>query len=480
MTLGTKEIYTDIPFERGIYCNRTLNLRSIKAIGYDMDYTLVHYNVEAWEGRAYEHIKQRLLAVGWPVEDLHFDPQWVARGLIIDVKLGNIVKANRFGYIWRAAHGMEVLSYAAMKKAYSRILVDLNESRYIFLNTFFSISAGCMYSQLVDLLDRGVLPEVLGYHDLYNRVQDLLDAAHIEGELKAEIMATPERYVDLDPQMPLTLLDQREAGKKMIVITNSEWEYTRFMLEYAFDAFLPGDMTWRELFHLIVVSARKPAFFSQSGPIFKVVTEQGLLSPWIGPLEEGGIYLGGNAAVIEDFLGMSGDEILYVGDHLFADVNVTKNVLRWRTALVVRELEEEIHAISLASERQDQIHALMMEKVALEDLFSQARLQLQRRQGGYGPPLEENQDPKELSSRIAELRRELVKIDARIGPLVIQDGTDFNPTWGYLMRSGNDKSHLTRQVERYADIYMSRVSNFLRYTPFMFFRAQRGILPHDY
>jgi len=27
---------------RGLFCNRTLNLRGIQAIGYDMDYTLVH------------------------------------------------------------------------------------------------------------------------------------------------------------------------------------------------------------------------------------------------------------------------------------------------------------------------------------------------------------------------------------------------------------------------------------------------------
>lgn len=30
---------------RGIFCSRTLNLRSISAVGYDMDYTLMHYNV---------------------------------------------------------------------------------------------------------------------------------------------------------------------------------------------------------------------------------------------------------------------------------------------------------------------------------------------------------------------------------------------------------------------------------------------------
>jgi 5' nucleotidase family len=40
--------------------------------------------------------------------------------------------------------------------------------------------------------------------------------------------------------------------------------------------------------------------------------------------------------------------------------------------------------------------------------------------------------------------------------------------WGYLSRAGlNDKSQFTRQIEKYADIYTSRVSNFLRYTPYM-------------
>ena len=32
-----------LPAQR-IFCNRTLNLRSIQAIGFDMDYTLVHYH----------------------------------------------------------------------------------------------------------------------------------------------------------------------------------------------------------------------------------------------------------------------------------------------------------------------------------------------------------------------------------------------------------------------------------------------------
>lgn len=53
-----------------------------------------------------------------------------------------------------------------------------------------------------------------------------------------------------------------------------------------------------------------------------------------------------------------------------------------------------------------------------------------------------------------------------------EDGRDFNERWGYLSRAGlNDKSQFTRQIEKYADIYTSRVSNFLRYTPYSYFRC---------
>ncbi|UCD25387.1 MAG: HAD family hydrolase, partial [Gemmatimonadota bacterium] len=86
---------TTPPPERGIYCNRTLNLRSIKAIGYDMDYTLVHYKVDQWERQAYGYIKRKLLALGWPVEQLEFDPDLVIRGLTLDIENGNILKVNR-------------------------------------------------------------------------------------------------------------------------------------------------------------------------------------------------------------------------------------------------------------------------------------------------------------------------------------------------------------------------------------------------
>ena len=55
---------TDIPPQRRIYANRTLNLRAIQAIGYDMDYTLVHYRADVWEQRVYDRLKELFIGDG--------------------------------------------------------------------------------------------------------------------------------------------------------------------------------------------------------------------------------------------------------------------------------------------------------------------------------------------------------------------------------------------------------------------------------
>jgi HAD superfamily 5'-nucleotidase-like hydrolase len=468
---------TAVPPGRGIYCNRTLNLRSIKAIGYDMDYTLIHYRVDQWERRAYEHIKQRLSVAGWPVSELQFVHDLAVRGLIIDVELGNVLKANRFGYVKKAFHGTKELDFEMQRRVYSRVVVDLSEPRYVFLNTLFSISEACIYMQLVELLDARKLSEVLGYRELYARVRRTLDEAHMEGELKTEIVDDPDRFVDLDCDAALALLDQRQAGKKLMLITNSEWEYTKAMMAYAFDRFLPNGTGWRDLFHVIMVSARKPEFFSAKMPIFEVQEDSGLLRQHLGRLKPGGVYCGGYAQLVEQHLGVSGDDILYVGDHMFTDVHISKSVLRWRTALVVRELEDELVAANSYRHVQQSLDEQMACKAQLEYAYAQLKLQSQRLELGYGP--KPTLGTAQLEAEMSSLRGQLEQLDAVIVPLVTQVGELVNARWGPLMRAGNDKSHLARQVERYADIYMSRVSNFMFHSPFLYLRSPRGSLPHD-
>lgn len=469
------------PPERGLFCNRTLNMRAIKAIGYDMDYTLIHYKVEAWEQRAYEHMRNRLVAQGWPVAHLTFDPSLAMRGLIIDTEKGNLLKANRFGFVKKALHGTRPLDFEAQRNEYARTIIDLSERRWVFLNTLFSLSEACLYAQVVDLLDAGKLAGPMGYNDVYEHVRRSLDATHMEGALKAEIIADPARYVLAEAETALALLDQKNAGKKLLLITNSEWAYTLPMMHAAFDPYLPPGMTWRDVFDVVIVSARKPEFFTTRSSLFEVVTapgQEGLLRPHSGPLKPGVPYFGGSATEVERSLGMSGDEILYVGDHMFGDVHVTKNVLRWRTALILRELEDEIRAISAFRATEARLAERMQHKERLEAESCQVRLELQRRRVGYGPR-EASPPDEQLHARAAELRLQLEQLDTELGPMARAASELSNPIWGLLTRAGNDKSHLARQVERYADIYTSRVSNFLFATPFVYLRSPRGSLPHD-
>merc|ERR1719487_2829619 len=64
--------------------------------------------------------------------------------------------------------------------------------------------------------------------------------------------------------------------------------------------------------------------------------------------------------------------------------------------------------------------------------------------------------------------------------MVAMEGKHVNKYWGYMSRAGfADKSHLMRQIEKYADIYTSRVSNLLPYTPYKDFVCARQSLAHS-
>jgi 5'-nucleotidase len=462
---------------RRVYANRTLNFRTIQAIGCDMDYTLIHYRHELWESRAYDHVAKRMGENGWPVQGLKFDPEFATRGLIVDLELGNLVKASRFGYVTRACHGTRALPHDEQRTAYARVLIDLSERRWVFLNTLFSLSEACLYAQLVDKLDAGEIAKKLSYRELYEVVRTSVNVAHMEGALKAEIIRDPDRFVERDEELPVTLLDWKHAGKALLLITNSEWLYTRAMMSYAFDPYLPKSKTFRDLFELVVVDARKPSFFTDTYPLLELVDDEGLLRPCTGKLRSGGVYYGGNARLVEDHLKLSGEEILYIGDHVYADVHVTKDVLRWRTALVVRELEQEIDDAEAFAADRERLITLMQKKTDLELEHAQLRLSLQRSAAGYAKPLHD--DLVATRARLAALRTQLEQLDLQAAELAKRASELGNHRWGPLLRSGNDKSRMARQLERYADIYTSRVSNFAYYTPFAYLRAPGGALPHD-
>ncbi|MBT9561301.1 MAG: HAD family hydrolase, partial [Myxococcales bacterium] len=172
-----------------------------------------------------------------------------------------------------------------------------------------------------------------------------------------------------------------------------------------------------------------------------------------------------------------GEQILYIGDHVYTDVRVSKAIRRWRTALILRELEEELNALASIEATQGELGRLMAQKTELEAQLSEIRLAMQRKRLGYGPEVKES--IRELDAEFSRNRAKAIELDELIGPLAKVAGEVHNQRWGLLMRAGNDKSHMARHVERHADVYTSRVSNFLVATPFVYLRSMRGSLPHD-
>jgi 5'-nucleotidase len=453
-----------------VHVNRTLNLRTIKAIGYDMDYTLVGYQAAEWEERAYKYLKENLLELGWDSPRfvaLEFDAQRVIRGLVVDQQLGNLLKVNRFAYIKQARHGLQEMPYEQLRAQYFGSPIDLTDPRFVQLDTLFSLSEGCVFAQLVDLFDSEGLPGVHDYHGIWQRVRKALDEAHIEGELKRDLLKDPGRYLVRDPLAARTLIEQKQAGKKLILITNSGWAFSRQVMALAYDDYLPGDMTWRDLFDVVIVSSRKPGFFTSNQRFFEVMDDAGdHLKPFSGELRSDAVYLGGDAAQLESLLGLSGDEILYVGDHIYGDVIVSKSLLQWRTCLILSEMDQEVAYLEAIAPIQAEVDRLMAMKQALEIQYD--RLRTVDLLGDKGSVDEQD-----------ELRQRLLSIDAQLGEELHSMAGHSNPYWGPLMRAGADESLLADQVERYACVYASLVSALGVATPFHYFRSKRSMLPHD-
>merc|ERR1719247_3177821 len=104
-----------------IFCNRAINMEQIKAVGFDMDYTMAEYISETFDLLAYNGAVKKLIARGYPEEiaEFEYDPHAFQRGLVLDKKRGNVLKMARHKYVKVAYHGLTRLDPAERKAIYS-------------------------------------------------------------------------------------------------------------------------------------------------------------------------------------------------------------------------------------------------------------------------------------------------------------------------------------------------------------------------
>lgn len=455
----------------GIYVNRTLNMKQIAAIGFDMDYTLVRYDSEAFEEMTYKEIIKKLIETkGYPdaIKSLKFQFNLAIRGLVIDKPLGNILKLSTYSKVKHAYHGLTEMDFKTQQKIYQGLVIDLNDSdRYSIVDTTFSISYCVLYMQLVDLKDNQPELNLPDYKTIEEDILEALDTSHRDGSLKGQVKKNVKKFIVPDKDIVVALERFKKHGKKLWVITNSDYEYSKLLLDYSINPFLKDHKNWAELFNLVITSATKPRFFTDKMPLLQIDPETGLMRNHHGKIEDG-IYQGGNALTIQKNSGLSGEQILYLGDHIYGDVLQIKKTCNWRTALVIDELIAEIEAIKKSEGITKEINTLMAEKIQLE----------QKLDAIFDREIEKGKRPDK--EKIQEHFQKIEKVDKKIGKLIRAHSKNFNPYWGETMRAGVEPSRLAGQIEKYACIYMSKISDFVDYSPRTYYRPKKKILPHEY
>ena len=84
-----------------------------------------------------------------------------------------------------------------------------------------------------------------------------------------------------------------------------------------------------------------------------------------------------------------------------------------------------------------------------------------------------------VKERLDAMRAELRASVAEHTRLEEQPDAAYNPHWGPMFREGHEISKFGEQVEAYACVYTSRVSNFSFYSPNRHFRGPRDRMPHE-
>lgn len=451
-----------------VFVNRILNMKKIKYIGLDMDHTLIRYKTKNFETLVYQLVIEGLIKnKNYPtsIKKFTFNFDDAIRGLVVDSKNGNILKLSRYGAIRQSYHGTKKIDFAEQNQFYRSIYVDLSDPNYMAIDTSFSIAFCVLYGQLVDLKDD--MPHALPSYDVIALdVLNSVDTVHADGSLKQYISQNLDNFVIKEQRVVQGLKRFIRHGKKIFILTNSEYYYSKLLLDYAINPFLEAGECWQDLFEYTIALASKPRFFYDKLRFLRVDSESGNMTNITGKITPG-IYQGGHATKFTHDLALNGDEILYIGDHIYGDILRLKKDCNWRTALVVEELGEEIAAQKRAQPIKKQITTAMTEKKALEQdyiNFHTKRI---------------DEETNKYDAQLNELQARIAVIDQKITTLLQEQQTFYNPKWERIFRAGAEESYFAYQVDRYACIYMEKLSDLLGLSPLTYFRANRRLLAHD-
>ncbi len=464
-----------IPRSKRVNVNRNLRMSEIDWVGFDMDYTLAIYRQNEMDALSVQATVERLVKRGYPAHlaRTRYDTRYPIRGLLIDKRHGHVLKMDRYKVVQKAYHGMQRVGRDEVEALYLHRRIRPTTPRYHWIDTLFALSEVTAYAGIVDALERR--GDEVDHARLFADIRESIDEAHRDGTVYAAVRADPARYIEKDPDLARTLHKLRSAGKKLFLLTNSPWHYTESVLGYLLDDALAEYRSWKQYFDVAIVSAQKPSWFQEGRPLCE--RDGDVLRSVRGPLERGKLYEGGSLREFERLVEVHGDQVLYVGDHIYGDILKSKKESTWRTAMIIQELDAEIAAHESCERdlaRQRQLGE------GRDDMENDLRFyQAQWKELGRRDDAEADAARVRTKRAIERIRAELRAIEKESRAIEERVDKSFHPYWGSLLKEQNEMSSFGIQVELYADIYTARVSCLGAYSPQQYFRSPYDLMPHE-
>ncbi|XP_057853857.1 uncharacterized protein LOC131063905 isoform X3 [Cryptomeria japonica] len=414
----------------GIYANDNLRLDHIEVYGFDYDYTVSHYT-GSLQTLIYDLAKEHIVKENrYPESCLQFqyDPNFPIRGLFYDKKRGCLLKLDFFHCIEPDGcyYGRRKMSTEEVEEIYGNRHISRDYATNLTgLMDLFCFSEACLISDIIQHFVDQKLDFDAFY--VYEDVKRAIHHVHCSGLVHKKILAEPGKYLVKNAAVLKFLRTLRERGKKLFLLTNSPFYFVDGGMRFMFEELgVKGD-SWQDLFDVVIALADKPNFYMSDRPFRYYDKEKDILTfSKVDAFEPHKIYYHGCLKSFLEITKWKGNEVMYFGDHLFSDLRGPAKA-GWRTAAIIRELEAKFH---IAQELLGKFHSLLTknprgdaDNVLLDAL---------------------NEERKKSRWAMKEM---------------------FNPYFGaaFLTDSGRE-SAFAYNIQRYADVYTSKLENFLNYS----------------
>lgn len=348
--------------------SRNVRLAELQWVGFDVDHTLVQYDVPRMYaimyGAVLRHMRDKaepggaeaaVLAALPEVPDLDELALCATKGLVLDSELGLLVHLDAGLRVVFALKGSAVLCRAELSDAGylgTPLDVETNGSRFKLLHTHFEQPLGLVLATVVDSLPEAQRDDattrkmwvdaiVQSFVFAQSKFCDYGFESHLRPSNVAKVVAPR-------PELKAWLRDARKRGCGTFIVTNSDVGHTCSTMAAAYGP------RWDSLFDVVVTDARKSKFFGPdcatafahpaadeaasvvAGDERRRRKNENARTTKAQMLSRGNV--GALAAVLDSIRPVAGGKrpgVLYVGDHLPQDVVNPRRVPHWTTRAIV-------------------------------------------------------------------------------------------------------------------------------------------------